>query len=71
MCTTGTLSRSTGRGSFASAGPAWFVDPLMLTNQVAFAKELSQFLNVPPHIALKVVFSSQLYRLIIPEAGAW
>ena len=40
MCTTGTLSPSTG-GSFDWAGPAQLVDPLVLTHQVAFAKCVS------------------------------
>jgi len=38
MCTTGTLSPSTVGGHFYWAGPARLVDPLVLTNQVAFAK---------------------------------
>jgi len=71
MCTTGTLSPSTGRRGFDWAGPAQLVDPLVLTNQVAFAKWVSQFLEVPFPISLKVVFSSPLYRSIFPEAGPW
>jgi len=38
MCATGTLSPATGHESHDWAGPARLVDPLVLTNQVAFAK---------------------------------
>jgi len=70
MCTTGILSPSTVREAFDWAGPAQLVDPLVLTNQVAFAKCVSQSLNVSPPSALSVVFSSLLYHLIFQEAGA-
>jgi len=37
-CTMGTLSFSAAGGSCNLAGPAQLMDPLMLANQVAFAK---------------------------------
>lgn len=46
-------------------------DPVVLTNQVAFAKCVSECLDVPPPIALSVIFNSPLYHLIFPGAGAW
>ena len=71
-CATGTVSPSTVRGSSDWAGPAQLVGPLVLTNQLAVAKDVSQCLRVPPPIALSVVLSSPLYRRsIFPEAGAW
>ena len=70
MCTTGTLSPSAVCKSSDWAGPAQLTDPLVLTNQVAFARCVSQCLKVPPPIALNVVFNNPLYRSIFPEAGA-
>ena len=67
---TGTLSPSTVCGSLGWVVPARLADPLVLTNQVAFAKCVSQCLKVPPPIALNVVFSNPLYRSIFPEASA-
>ena len=57
MCTTGTLSPSTVCKSSDWAGPARLADPLVLTNHVAFAKCVCQYLNVPAPIALNVVFN--------------
>ena len=64
------LFMCTVRKGFDWAGPAPLADHLQLTNQGAFAKCVSQCLNVPAPIALSVVFNSPLYRLIFPEAGA-
>ena len=50
MCTMGTLSPSTVRASFDWAGPALLVHSLVLTNQVAFAKYISQCLKFPPPV---------------------
>ena len=50
MCTTGTLSPFTVHGSFDCTGPAQLADPLLLTNQVAFAKCVSQCLEVLPPV---------------------
>jgi len=71
MCTTGPLSPSTVHNRFEWAGPAQLADPLVLTNQVAFPKCVSQCLNVPAPVGFSVVFNNPLYRLIFPEAGAW
>lgn len=70
MCTTGTLSPSTVCEGFDWAGQAHLADPLVLTNQMAFAKQTSQCLNVPVPLALRVAFNSPLYCLIFPEADA-
>lgn len=70
ICATGILSPSTLRESFKWARPDQLADPLALTNQVAFAKCVSECLDVPPPIALSVIFNSPLYHLIFPGAGA-
>jgi len=61
ICTTGTSSTSAVYEGFDWAGPAQLVDPLVLANHMAFAKCVSQCLNVPPPSALSVVFSRPLY----------
>jgi len=58
MCTMGTLAPSTGCGSFDWAEPAQLVDPLLLTNQVAFAKWVLQYVKVPSPTALSVVLAA-------------
>lgn len=61
-CTTGTLSSCTLCNRFGLA------DPLVLTNQVAFAKCVFQCLNVPVAIAFSGVFNSALYHSIFPRS---
>lgn len=47
LCATGTLSPSALCRRLDLAGPAQLADPQMFINQVAFAKYVSQCLNIP------------------------
>lgn len=67
MCITGTLFPSTGHRSFEWAGPAWLADSPLLTNQMAFTKCVSYYLNVPAPTDLSIVFNSPLHHLIFPR----
>ena len=55
-CVMQPLSSSTICESFDWARPAQLADPLVLTDQVAFARCVSQCLEVPPPIVFSVVF---------------
>lgn len=64
MHITGALSASTPHKNFDWAGPAWMAAHLVLTNQGALAKCVSQCLKTTPPTALCVVFTSPLYHSI-------
>lgn len=69
ICTTGSLFPSTVHRDFDWAGPARLVDPLVMTDNVAFTKYRSQCLKLPPPIYFNVVFNSALHHSTFPGAG--
>lgn len=71
ICTTATLSPYTVCRRFDWSGPTQMADHQVLTNKVAFAKYVSQCLNVPTPVVLNVVFNCPLYHSVFLEAGAW
>lgn len=76
-CITGTLFPFTGHRSFDWAGPAWLADSPVFSNQVAFTKCVSECLNVPAPVALRIVLNSPLYYMMwdrlcdIPVHTTW
>lgn len=62
------LSPSTVWNCFDWTGPAQLVDRWVVTNLMAFAKCVSQCLNIPAHIALSVVLNCPLYFSTFPTS---